>query len=86
MSLGASLVLFALGAILAFGVTQPVNGIDLDAIGIILMIVGIVGGLISAAFFMSWSPYSRSSRTVYRERDVEPVEEVHEVRRERRVS
>jgi hypothetical protein len=91
MSLGASLVLFAIGAILTWGVTVQANGIDLDAVGVILMIVGIVGGLISAAFWMSWSPYG-SSRTVVREQDhvheryAEP--EVHEVRevRERRIS
>jgi len=57
MSLGASLVLFAIGAILKWGVTAQANGLDLNAIGVILMVVGLIGGLISVAFLMSWSPF-----------------------------
>ncbi len=55
MGLGASIVIFAIGAILAFGVNASPTALDLDAIGTILMIVGIVGGLVSALFLMSWS-------------------------------
>jgi hypothetical protein len=40
--------------------------LDLDAIGTILMIVGIVGGLVSALFLMSWSPWPQE--TIIRER------------------
>jgi hypothetical protein len=47
MRLGASLFLIAVGAILKFAVTKQVNGVDLGTIGVILMIVGIVGLLIS---------------------------------------
>lgn len=57
MSLGASLVIFAIGAILTWGVTVQANGIDLDAVGVILMVVGLVGALISMAFLYSWSPF-----------------------------
>ena len=67
MSLGASIVIFAIGAILTFGITASANGIDLDAIGVILMIVGIVGGLVSALFLSSWSPYYYRRRTVVRD-------------------
>jgi hypothetical protein len=50
MRIGASLVLIALGAILKFAVTpQHTHGVDLGAIGIILMAVGLVGGLITLA-------------------------------------
>lgn len=66
MGLGASIVIFAVGAILAFGVTIQPAGLDLDAIGVILMVVGAVGGLISALFLMSWSPWPY--RTVIRDR------------------
>lgn len=69
MGLGASIVVFAIGAILAFAVTIEGNGIDLNAVGVILMIVGVVGGLVSAMFLSSWSPYYRR-RTVVREPDV----------------
>ena len=47
MRLGASLFLIAIGAILKFAVTKEVNGVNLGTIGVILMIVGIVGLLIS---------------------------------------
>ncbi len=43
MGLGASLFLIAGGAILVWGVDREVAGIDVDAIGVILMVVGIVG-------------------------------------------
>jgi hypothetical protein len=69
MGLGASIIIFAIGAILTFGITATANGIDLDAIGVILMVVGIVGGLVSAAFLSSWSPWPYR-RTVIRDHDV----------------
>lgn len=47
MSLGASLILIAIGAILRFAVSDQVNGVDLQTIGVILMIVGAVGLIIS---------------------------------------
>ncbi|MEX5709780.1 DUF6458 family protein [Parafrankia sp. FMc6] len=38
-----SLLLFALGAVLAFAVRSEPSGLDLTAVGVILMIVSIVG-------------------------------------------
>jgi Domain of unknown function (DUF6458) len=49
MRIGASLFLIACGAILTFAVTKEVNGVDLSAIGWILMIVGAAGLLITLA-------------------------------------
>jgi len=43
MTIGASLFLIAAGAILKFAVTATVGGIDLQVVGVILMIVGGVG-------------------------------------------
>jgi Domain of unknown function (DUF6458) len=43
MGLGFSLFMIALGAILAFAVHVGTNGIDLHAVGWILMVVGAVG-------------------------------------------
>jgi hypothetical protein len=43
MTVGASLFLIAVGAILKFAVTAHVAGIDLQVVGVILMIVGGVG-------------------------------------------
>lgn len=47
MRIGSSLFLIALGAVLKFAITKKVNGIDLSTIGIVLMIVGALGLLIS---------------------------------------
>lgn len=47
MTTGTSIVLIAIGAILKFAVTATVSGISLATVGVILMIVGIVGLLIS---------------------------------------
>lgn len=74
MGLGASIVIFAIGAILAFGVNVSPGALDLDAIGTILIIVGIVGGLVSALFLMSWSPWPH--RTIILEH-YEATDHVH---------
>ena len=47
MRLGSSLVLIAVGAVLTFAVTTTVSGINLDAVGIVLMVVGAAGLVIS---------------------------------------
>jgi len=43
--IGASLVLIAIGAILKFAVTTSVSGVNLATVGVVLMVVGI-GGLV----------------------------------------
>jgi hypothetical protein len=43
MTIGGALFLIAVGAILYFAVTAQVAGIDIQTVGLILMIVGIVG-------------------------------------------
>jgi hypothetical protein len=47
MSLGVSLFLIAVGAILHWAVTATLAGIDIQTVGTILMIVGVVGFAIS---------------------------------------
>jgi hypothetical protein len=54
MGLGLSLLLIAAGAILIWGVTGEVASLDVDAIGVILMVVGVVGLLLSLLFWSSW--------------------------------
>jgi hypothetical protein len=53
MSLGVSLFLIAVGAILHWAVTATVSGIDIQVVGTILMIVGVLGFLISLALYLS---------------------------------
>src|SRR5437773_10255182 len=43
LGIGTSIFLIALGAILKYAVTATVSGVDLNVVGVILMIVGIVG-------------------------------------------
>lgn len=52
MTIGASLFLIAVGAILKFAVTYDGNGFDIGTIGVILMIVGVVG-LLLGLFLMT---------------------------------
>jgi hypothetical protein len=54
MTLGVSLLLVAAGAILIWGVTGEASGIDVDAIGVILIVVGIVGFILSLVFWDRW--------------------------------
>lgn len=49
MSIGASIFLFAFGAILRYAVTADVAGIDIPTVGTILMVAGVIGLLASLA-------------------------------------
>jgi hypothetical protein len=51
MTIGTSLFLIAVGAILRYAVTADVSGINLDTAGLILMLVG-VAGLVLGLFFL----------------------------------
>lgn len=69
-AIGISIAIIAIGAVLTFAVEREAEGINLDAVGIIMMTMGIVGLVVSALFWSSWGPYSRERRgTVLRERD-----------------
>ena len=70
MGIGTSLFLIAVGAILYFAVNADISGLEISTIGIILMVVGVLGLLISL-FFMS-SARRPADRTVVRDdrRDV----------------
>ena len=54
MGIGTSIFLLALGAILKFAVEDAIAGIELATVGVILMIAGVIGLLISL-FWMSQS-------------------------------
>ena len=72
MGIGTSIFLLALGAILTFALNVSVSGIDLDTVGIILMIVGAIGIVLSMMFWNSWGGWggTRREETVVREREV----------------
>jgi hypothetical protein len=59
MATGVSLFFLAVGAILTFAINTPVNGVDLDTVGVILMVIGLLGMLFSLVLWDSWSPRPR---------------------------
>ena len=50
MGIGTSLFLIAVGAILKYAVTASVSGIELETVGAILMVVGIIGLVIALLY------------------------------------
>ena len=59
MGIGTSIFLIAIGAILRFAVTTTVSGIELQTVGTILLVVGIVGLLISLLWATLWADRTR---------------------------
>jgi hypothetical protein len=55
MGLGVSFLLIAAGAILAWAVNAQVSGVNIHAVGWILLIVGIVGAVLSMIFWSTWA-------------------------------
>jgi hypothetical protein len=53
MTVGGSIFLVAVGAILRYAVTASIKGVDLATIGLILMIAGIVGLVIGLFMYAS---------------------------------
>lgn len=71
MGVGVGLFLIAVGAILSFAVGGDVIGtVNIDVVGIILMVIGFVGLLLSLLFWSSFAPFRREERTVVRDREV----------------
>lgn len=58
MTIGGSLFLIALGAVLKFAVTATIVGIDIQVIGVILMIVGVIGLILG---LLAWYSSGRSA-------------------------
>ena len=54
MGLGISALLLAAGALLAWVVKGTASGVDLHAIGLILIIAGLTGAASSLIFWSSW--------------------------------
>jgi hypothetical protein len=76
MGLGTSIFLIAVGAILKYAVTAQNENVDINAVGVILMVVGIIGACLSLLFWSSWGglgTYGRRRTTVYEEPPVEAV-------------
>jgi beta-lactamase regulating signal transducer with metallopeptidase domain len=72
MGIGTSLFLIAAGAILRFAVTTTAQGLNINTIGVILMIVGGVGLLITMFYMTVWADRRRGAVAVD-SRDVRPT-------------
>jgi hypothetical protein len=75
MRIGASLFLVAVGAVLKFAVTKQISGVSIGVVGVILMIVGVAGLLITLILMST----RRRTDVVYgrnRATYVEPVDTV----------
>jgi hypothetical protein len=55
MGTGVSIVLIAVGAVLAWAVSASTSGVNVHTVGYILLVVGIVGLLLSMVFWSSWA-------------------------------
>jgi hypothetical protein len=67
VTIGASVALIVVGAILRFGVTWKPAHVDLQVIGVILMVAGVLG-LVLSVLFMVLKRNDRRSAQVYEER------------------
>jgi uncharacterized membrane protein YidH (DUF202 family) len=54
MTIGTSIFLIAVGAILKFAVHTHVSGVSLQTIGVILMVVGVIGLVLSFVWLTAW--------------------------------
>jgi hypothetical protein len=77
MSIGVSIFLLVVGAILTFAVKVSATGFNIDTVGIILMLAGGLGLLLSLLFWSNFSPWSRRRTvrrgdTVIEERRIDP--------------
>lgn len=75
MYLGTALALIAGGLILALAVDVDISGIDINMIGWILFVVGVIGAIMELAVFRPrrttsyTAPPAGTTREVVRERD-----------------
>ena len=85
MGIGGSIFLLALGAILAFAVNANFSGIDINVVGYVLMLAGLIGLLVTVWY---WNSRRRSTVVERREpvirSDGRVVDEYRTVRRTRR--
>ena len=75
MSIGVSIFLLVVGAILTFAVNVTTEGFNINTVGIILMVAGVIGLLLSLLFWSNFSPYRRRRATTL------PEERIVEERR-----
>jgi len=68
VTIGVSIFLAVVGAILRFAITGSVSGIDIQTVGTILIVAGVVG--LVAGIALEFAARDRARRDVPRDRDV----------------
>ena len=75
MGVTASLLVSAVGAILIWAVTATTHGVNIHTVGVILLIAGLVGFVISLFFWGSWGGFpGAASRTVVTREESPPTQ------------
>ena len=65
MGIGTSIALIAIGAILRFAVHGHLSAVSIGTVGIILIIVGAAGLIISLLYTLVWAERTRPPRDRY---------------------
>lgn len=73
--LGVSLILIAVGAILAFAVTATTSAVAIPTVGVILMIVGAIGLVVSLLAMTKGIPFGWTNGRVERVEHVDRIED-----------
>jgi hypothetical protein len=63
MTIGSSIVLIAVGAILKWAVTAHVSGINIQTAGTVLFVLGILGLILSLLYTFVWARQNRTATT-----------------------
>jgi hypothetical protein len=71
MGISISLLLAAAGAVLIWAVNATVSGVNIHAVGVILLVVGLIGFVTSMFFWQSWGGFGGGRTTVVRDRVVD---------------
>ena len=73
MTIGTSIVLIAIGAILKWAVTTHVNGFNIQTAGTVLLVVGLVGLALSLIYTFWWNRRDAYDQTVVRRQPPPPT-------------
>jgi hypothetical protein len=65
VTLGTSIFLIAVGAILRYAVNIHSSAVNIDTVGLILMVAGILGLIVSLLYTAFWADRTRPRRDAY---------------------
>ncbi len=76
MGIVVSMLMITVGAIMRFAISATNKSFNIHTAGMILMIIGVIGAILSIAFWASWGGFQRhtsaagTEQTVVREREI----------------